>query len=175
MSVPTSRDLCRSIVPLTLIILDRIVRLPEPGHCKDRPACSGPSCSSGSWCWLSWDFARSSRRRRSCWAFNPYYAMAFFIAKPATAFVSLGAVVLAVTGCEALYADMGHFGKRPIRYAWLFIASSRAGPCLFRPGRDNPARSAHDRIRILCGRAGWAHYPTADRSRSWRPSSHRRR
>jgi KUP system potassium uptake protein len=38
------------------------------------------------------------------------------------AFVSLGAVVLAVTGCEALYADMGHFGRRPIQYAWLFFA-----------------------------------------------------
>src|SRR6185437_9664529 len=38
------------------------------------------------------------------------------------AFVSLGAVVLAVTGCEALYADMGHFGKKPIQYAWYFVA-----------------------------------------------------
>ena len=36
--------------------------------------------------------------------------------------MSLGAVVLAVTGCEALYADMGHFGSKPIQYAWLFVA-----------------------------------------------------
>jgi KUP system potassium uptake protein len=41
---------------------------------------------------------------------------------PWTAFKSLGAVVLAVTGCEALYADMGHFGKKPIQLAWYFIA-----------------------------------------------------
>ena len=55
-------------------------------------------------------------------AVNPYYALQMFLNAPWVAFVSLGAVVLAVTGCEALYADMGHFGKRPIQYAWLFFA-----------------------------------------------------
>jgi KUP system potassium uptake protein len=53
---------------------------------------------------------------------NPIHALNMFLAEPWVAFVSLGAVVLAVTGCEALYADMGHFGKKPIQYAWLFIA-----------------------------------------------------
>jgi KUP system potassium uptake protein len=55
-------------------------------------------------------------------AVNPLYALEMFLDAPWIAFVSLGAVVLAVTGCEALYADMGHFGKKPIQYAWLFIA-----------------------------------------------------
>ena len=55
-------------------------------------------------------------------AVNPLYAVALFLHAPWIAFVSLGAVVLAVTGCEALYADMGHFGKKPIQYAWYFIA-----------------------------------------------------
>jgi KUP system potassium uptake protein len=55
-------------------------------------------------------------------AVNPFYALDMFIEAPWVAFVSLGAVVLAVTGCEALYADMGHFGKKPIQYAWLLIA-----------------------------------------------------
>ena len=55
-------------------------------------------------------------------AVSPYYALQMFLHAPWVAFVSLGAVVLAVTGCEALYADMGHFGKRPIQYAWLFFA-----------------------------------------------------
>ena len=55
-------------------------------------------------------------------ALNPIYALEMFLHAPWIAFVSLGAVVLAVTGCEALYADMGHFGKRPIQYAWYFIA-----------------------------------------------------
>ncbi|MFL9710129.1 potassium transporter Kup [Methylobacillus sp. Pita1] len=52
-------------------------------------------------------------------ALNPLYAIQFFINAPWIAFVALGSVVLAVTGVEALYADMGHFGPRPIRYAWF--------------------------------------------------------
>ena len=52
-------------------------------------------------------------------ALNPTYAIAFFAHNPVVAFVGLGAVVLCVTGGEALYADMGHFGKTPIRIAWF--------------------------------------------------------
>ena len=51
-------------------------------------------------------------------ALNPLYAAAFVAAQPLVAFIALGAVVLVVTGGEALYADLGHFGKRPIRIAW---------------------------------------------------------
>jgi KUP system potassium uptake protein len=51
-------------------------------------------------------------------ALNPAYAAGFFAHNPLVAFIGLGAVVLCVTGGEALYADMGHFGKRPIRIAW---------------------------------------------------------
>ena len=52
-------------------------------------------------------------------ALNPIYAYQFFAYQPWIAFVALGAVVLAVTGAEALYADMGHFGRFPIRLAWF--------------------------------------------------------
>jgi KUP system potassium uptake protein len=52
-------------------------------------------------------------------AINPMYAVRFFFTHGFAAFVLLGAVVLAVTGAEALYADMGHFGRRPIRVAWF--------------------------------------------------------
>ncbi len=52
-------------------------------------------------------------------ALNPAYAVAFFDLHRAAGILVLGAVVLAVTGGEALYADMGHFGKRPIRLAWF--------------------------------------------------------
>ncbi|HSI24064.1 MAG TPA: potassium transporter Kup [Methylotenera sp.] len=52
-------------------------------------------------------------------ALNPFYAVDFFVHQPKIAFVALGAVVLAVTGAEALYADMGHFGRFPIRLAWF--------------------------------------------------------
>ena len=54
-------------------------------------------------------------------AINPVYGVKFFVAHGYHAFVLLGAVVLVVTGAEALYADMGHFGKRPIRLAWFIF------------------------------------------------------
>ena len=52
-------------------------------------------------------------------ALNPYYALQFFMSDGWLAFLALGSVVLAVTGAEALYADMGHFGRNPIRVSWL--------------------------------------------------------
>ena len=54
-------------------------------------------------------------------AINPLYAFQFFQLSPMVAFVALGAVVLSVTGAEALYADMGHFGRHPIRLAWFIF------------------------------------------------------
>ncbi|MFO1349817.1 MAG: potassium transporter Kup [Gammaproteobacteria bacterium] len=51
-------------------------------------------------------------------ALSPHHALRFFVQQPLVAFFALGAVVLAVTGTEALYADMGHFGRLPIRIAW---------------------------------------------------------
>jgi KUP system potassium uptake protein len=53
---------------------------------------------------------------------SPTYAIGFVVAHPYIAFVALGAVVLSITGAEALYADMGHFGRPAIRRAWFFIA-----------------------------------------------------
>ncbi|NML42165.1 potassium transporter Kup [Ramlibacter sp. G-1-2-2] len=52
----------------------------------------------------------------------PGYALRFMLASPMIAFIILGAVVLCVTGAEALYADLGHFGKKPIRLAWFSVA-----------------------------------------------------
>jgi KUP system potassium uptake protein len=54
-------------------------------------------------------------------ALSPHYALAFMWQQPGTSFIILGAVVLCVTGAEALYADLGHFGKRPIRIAWFMV------------------------------------------------------
>ncbi len=54
-------------------------------------------------------------------ALNPIWAFWFFQDNALLAFLALGSVVLAVTGAEALYADMGHFGRRPIQYAWLYF------------------------------------------------------
>ncbi|MEY4426523.1 MAG: hypothetical protein RL535_821 [Pseudomonadota bacterium] len=55
------------------------------------------------------------------WAISPHYAIGFMWANPGTTFIILGAVVLCVTGAEALYADLGHFGKKPIRLAWFSV------------------------------------------------------
>ena len=71
---------------------------------------------------LPWLFARPE----VFLALNPMYALSFFYRNGLHGFLVLGAVVLAVTGVEALYADMGHFGKGPIRIAWYGMV----GPCL---------------------------------------------
>ena len=55
------------------------------------------------------------------WAMSPHYAVGFMLSNPGTTFIILGAVVLCVTGGEALYADLGHFGKKPIRLAWFSL------------------------------------------------------
>jgi KUP system potassium uptake protein len=55
-------------------------------------------------------------------ALNPHWAIQFFLTYKTVAFFSLGSVVLAITGVEALYADMGHFGKFPIQLAWFTVA-----------------------------------------------------
>jgi len=77
---------------------------------------------------------------------NPLWAARFFLLDPQLAFLALGSVVLAVTGAEALYADMGHFGRKAISIAWLYAAL----PCLMLNymGQgalliDNPAAAAN--------------------------------
>ncbi len=60
------------------------------------------------------------------WALNPWYAINFFILDGWFAFLALGSVVLAVTGAEALYSDMGHFGRGPMRLSWFGFVM----PCL---------------------------------------------
>jgi KUP system potassium uptake protein len=60
------------------------------------------------------------------WSINPLYAVRFFAIDPMLSFLALGSVILAVTGAEALYADMGHFGRKAIMLAWLWVAF----PCL---------------------------------------------
>ncbi len=58
-------------------------------------------------------------------AFNPVHAVRFFAENGLHGTVVLGSVFLVVTGGEALYADMGHFGRKPIRAAWFFVAGPR--------------------------------------------------
>ena len=57
-------------------------------------------------------------------AIKPWYAFAFVARHQGLAFLALGSVVLAITGGEALYADMGHFGRRAIKWAWFAFVLS---------------------------------------------------
>jgi KUP system potassium uptake protein len=68
------------------------------------------------------------------YAINPYYAVAFMLNNGALGLVMLGAVFLAVTGSEALYADLGHFGRKPIQTAWFFLVFPALMICYFGQG-----------------------------------------
>jgi KUP system potassium uptake protein len=81
------------------------------------------------------------RRPEILFALNPLYAVSFMLHHGVIGFVTLGAVFLAVTGAEALYADLGHFGKKPIQTAWLFIVLPSLALNYFGQGAlviDNP-------------------------------------
>lgn len=93
------------------------------------------------------------------WALNPVYAVQLFLHAPWMAFVALGSVVLAVTGCEALYADMGHFGKHPIRLAWLYLVLPSLVLNYFGQGAA-VLRDPHlADIAFYSVVPRWAHYP----------------
>jgi KUP system potassium uptake protein len=92
-------------------------------------------------------------------AADPYYGIALFIREPWTAFVSLGSVVLAVTGCEALYADIGHFGKLPIRFAWLGFVLPALLLTYFGQGAALLLDPHKTPIAFYAVAPHWAHYP----------------
>ncbi len=92
-------------------------------------------------------------------ALNPYHALAFFVRDHVRGFLVLGAVFLVVTGGEALYADMGHFGKRPIRLTWFLCVLPALVLNYFGQGAlllQHP-EAAHNPFYRLA--PGWALYP----------------
>jgi KUP system potassium uptake protein len=92
-------------------------------------------------------------------AINPWFAIDFFLRDGLRGYLILGAVVLVVTGGEALYADMGHFGKRPIRLAWFAVVLPALVLNYFGQGAlllDQPA-AAHNPFYSLV--PTWALYP----------------
>jgi len=100
-----------------------------------------------------------AREPHILFAADPRYALRLFVTEPWTAFVALGSVVLAVTGCEALYADMGHFGARAIRWAWLYFAFPALVLNYFGQGAvllSNPAAAP---LLFYALVPGWLHYP----------------
>ena len=92
-------------------------------------------------------------------AVNPLYAVSLFANEPWTAFVSLGSVVLAVTGCEALYADMGHFGRRPIQFAWFFFVLPALLLNYFGQGAALLLAPEKASVAFYSIAPAWAHFP----------------
>ena len=116
-----SPNLHGAIIPLTLVILLGLFMVQKHGTSSIGrffgPVMIGWFVTIG-----ALGVAQIARHPEILWALSPHYALGFMLANPGTTFVLLGAVVLCVTGGEALYADMGHFGKQPIRVAWFSIA-----------------------------------------------------
>ena len=92
-------------------------------------------------------------------AVSPLYAVRFVAHAPGTAFVVLGSVFLALTGGEALYADMGHFGKKPIRLAWLLLVLPSLVLNYFGQGALVLARPATVEQPFFESAPGWALVP----------------
>ncbi len=92
-------------------------------------------------------------------ALSPTYALSFFFNHFSVAFFALAAVVLAVTGAEALYADMGHFGRAPITRAWLLLVFPACVLSYMGQGAlilDNPANTASPFFLLV---PGWGQWP----------------
>ncbi|UJB65904.1 potassium transporter Kup [Acidovorax sp. YS12] len=116
-----SPSLHGAIIPLTLVILLGLFMVQKHGA-SSIGRFFGPVMIVWFVTIAALGVAQITRHPEILWALSPHYALGFMLANPGTTFVLLGAVVLCVTGGEALYADMGHFGKRPIRVAWFSIA-----------------------------------------------------
>jgi KUP system potassium uptake protein len=92
-------------------------------------------------------------------ALNPVHAIQFLTGHAAASFIVLGSVVLAVTGAEALYADMGHFGKGPVRIAWFGLVAPALVLNYFGQGAILMARPETVQNPFYLLLPGWALYP----------------
>ncbi len=106
------------ILPITFIVLTGLFMIQKRGTATVGMA-FGPIMILWFTCLALFGIQSIMQSPQVLWALNPYYAYRFMAADPWIAFLALGSVVLAITGGEALYADMGHFGKYPIRLAWF--------------------------------------------------------
>lgn len=109
------------VVPLTLLILAVLFSIQSLGSAKVGAA-FGPIMALWFGVILAMGLASVIRSPAILQALNPLHALNYFHRNGWQGFISLGAVVLCLTGGEALYADMGHFGARPIRLAWYRLA-----------------------------------------------------
>jgi len=111
----------RYVIPLTLVILFGLFAVQKRGTGWHWQVFRADHRWSGLLAIACLGWSTSQTNPAILWALSPHYALGFIWHNPGTTFIILGAVVLCVTGGEALYADMGHFGKQPIRLAWFAI------------------------------------------------------
>ncbi|HZP67248.1 MAG TPA: potassium transporter Kup [Rudaea sp.] len=114
--------LAQWVVPLTLVIIIGLFVLQRRGTARVG-AVFGPIMVVWFATIAVLGIVAIARHPEVLWALNPWYGLEFFRNNGEHAFLALGGVVLALTGAEALYADMGHFGKNPIRFAWFGYVS----------------------------------------------------
>lgn len=110
----------KAVIPLTLVILFALFAVQKRGT-----AGIGKFFGPITLLWFTaiglLGVAQIASNPAILWALSPHHALGFVISHPGTTFIILGALVLCVTGAEALYADLGHFGKKPIRLAWFSV------------------------------------------------------
>ena len=112
----------RFIVPITLVIVIALFAVQKRGTAT-MGAMFGPIMMLWFATLAALGLFQVVQQPQVLYALNPWHAVVFFHDNGAHAFLALGGVVLCLTGAEALYADMGHFGKRPIRIAWFGYVS----------------------------------------------------
>jgi len=108
------------VVPLTILILVLLFSVQSSGTARVASA-FGPVMVVWFATLAAMGLAHISDNPSVLAAINPYYAVQFVLTHGTIGLVTLGAVFLAVTGGEALYADLGHFGRKPIQSGWLFF------------------------------------------------------
>ena len=111
----------RAVIPLTLVILFLLFFVQKRGTAGIGKF-FGPVTVAWFFCIALLGVRQIIGHPEILAGLSPHYAVGFIWNNPGTSFIILGAVVLCVTGAEALYADLGHFGKKPIRLAWFTIA-----------------------------------------------------
>jgi KUP system potassium uptake protein len=115
-----SHDFKSYIIPITLIVLTGLFFLQKRGT-SVVGITFGPIMVVWFICLGILGVQAVAQNPQVLWALNPFYAYQFLTTDPMLAFLAMGAIVLAITGGEALYADMGHFGKHPIRLTWFYF------------------------------------------------------
>ena len=115
-----SPEFTKYVVPLTLVILFCLFAVQKHGTSG-----IGKFFGPVTLIWFAvlavLGIAHIASNPQILWAISPHFALGFMWSNPGITFIILGAVVLCVTGAEALYADLGHFGKKPIRLAWFTV------------------------------------------------------